>query len=96
MKMRALQILSQNQPLKYQIINLIKPKITHGKSVIKVLYSPINPSDFGFIAGVYGREKFERFPKPLGFEGSGIIIDSENKNLMGKKVSFCLNYTNSE
>jgi len=63
-----------------------------------VLYSPLNPSDFGFIAGVYGKKPYDKFPKSLGFEGSGFIEKAPEhlKNLEGKKVSFCCNYNDEK
>jgi NADPH:quinone reductase-like Zn-dependent oxidoreductase len=62
--------------------------------LVKVSYSPLNPSDFGFIGGVYGKKPYQLYPKSLGFEGSGYIEKaSENfKALEGKKVSFCCNH----
>jgi NADPH:quinone reductase-like Zn-dependent oxidoreductase len=63
----------------------------HGDNIlVKVLYASINPADFGFISGVYGRYKYEKYPKPLGFEGCGIVIDGD-KSIKNKKVVFTAN-----
>ncbi len=48
-------------------------------------FAPINPADIYQSKGVYGIDK--RLPLYLGFEGSGIVVDSGEKNspLIGKK-----------
>jgi len=94
--MRALQQISKNQPVtfnKIEKLNLLS-QTNSNLFLVKVLYSPLNPSDFGYIAGVYGRKIFDKFPKSLGFEGSGYIEKAPEKfkNLEGQKVSFCCNY----
>jgi NADPH:quinone reductase-like Zn-dependent oxidoreductase len=99
--MRAIQFMFYNSSLVLKEV----PKITLNKAIpslkskylIKVHYSPINPSDLGFIAGVYGRYQDGIFPKTAGFEGSGIIEDAETeegRKLIGKKVAFFSNYEN--
>lgn len=99
--MRALQQLTKNQPVvlsKLEKLNLLNYKknsnFDKNLFLIKVQYSPLNPSDFGFIGGVYGKRPYNIFPKKLGFEGSGFIEKApfEYKQLEGKKVSFCCNY----
>ncbi len=62
----------------------VKLSSTH-QFLIKVHYSPINPSDLGFIGGAYGREqaiKKLQYPLIQGFEGNGVIEDTfdESKN----------------
>ena len=99
--MRAIQFMFYNSSLVLKEI----PKITikrenslmNSKYLVKVHYSPINPSDLGFIAGVYGRNQDGIFPKTAGFEGSGIIVDAETdeaRRNIGKKVAFFSNYEN--
>ena len=94
--MRALQQISKNQQVKLNLLEKLKLKSQKEEDLIliKVLYSPLNPSDFGFLGDAYGKNTYNKYPKPLGFEGSGIIEDasSNSKNLIGKKVSFCCNY----
>lgn len=60
--------------------------------LIKMKYAPINPSDLFFYLGLYGIRK-EGFPI-MGFEGSGVIKESENEYLIGRKVSVLANKTN--
>ena len=64
---------------------LVKPK--PGKILVKMLASSINQSDLLTIKGTYsGRIAF---PKVLGFEGVGIVVDigdQQNNFLLGKRV----------
>lgn len=101
--MRVLRQIANNQHIAFQTIPKItieeyleKKNVSENKNLflIKVKYSPLNPSDFGFIGGVYGKKPYSKFPKALGFEGSGVIEETpENeKSLLGKKVAFCCNY----
>ena len=100
--MRAIQFMFYNSSLllkEIPKINLLKTnsKTNSPKFLVKVHYSPINPSDLGFIAGVYGRFQDGIFPKTAGFEGSGVIVDAETeeaKKLIGKKIAFFSNYEN--
>lgn len=103
--MRALQFMFFRSALSLKEIAVPKfsQKVLEGinvesKYIVKVHYSPINPSDLGFISGVYGRLQTGKFPMTAGFEGSGIIVDSDTQNgkkNIGKKVSFFTNYENS-
>lgn len=61
------------------------PKVTHSLHLVKMKYAPINPSDLNFYIGSYGILK--ELPVTMGFEGSGVVIDSEDKELIGKVVS---------
>ena len=100
--MRAIQFMFYNSQLVLKEI----PKLTlnhlnstpESKYLIKVHYTPINPSDLSFITGRYGRYQDGKFPKTAGFEGSGIIVDAETEEArknIGKKVSFASNIENS-
>lgn len=53
--------------------------------LIRMKYAPINPSDIHFYMGRYGIKK-SGFPI-VGFEGSGIIKEAVNQEIIGKKVS---------
>ena len=90
--MRALQQSAKNVGISLSSLNKISLPLKNNidKFIVKVNYSPINPSDLGFLAGVYGRKPYTNFPKPMGFEGSGIIEEASesNKSLIGKKIAF--------
>ncbi len=96
--MRALKQINKNSPVmlsKLEKLNLQKfQNKNQDLFLIKVLYAPLNPSDFGFLGGVYGKKPYNIFPKSLGFEGSGIIEKAPEgqSKLEGKKVSFCCNF----
>jgi NADPH:quinone reductase-like Zn-dependent oxidoreductase len=65
------------------------PKPGKGEVLVKMIASPINPSDLAFLRGGYGPEK--KFPVVPGFEGSGIVVASGGgilpKLRMGKTVA---------
>jgi NADPH:quinone reductase-like Zn-dependent oxidoreductase len=102
--MRSLQQNSKNLGISLSLIkkpslkDIEKNKKSDKNFLIKVHYSPINPSDLGFLSGVYGKIPYSNFPKNLGFEGSGIILDTSenNKSLIGKKVAFYCDPENEE
>lgn len=50
------------------------PKPAQGEVLIKMIASPVNPSDLAFLKGGYGPEK--TFPVVPGFEGSGVVVAS--------------------
>ncbi len=56
--------------------------------LIKVIASPINPSDMMFVQNLYGIRP--QFPSPAGFEGVGTVVEKgENvKIAVGTRVSF--------
>lgn len=56
--------------------------------LVKISFSPCNPSDLAFIQGGYNVKK--SLPAIPGFEGSGRVIKSGNDamDLSGKKISF--------
>ena len=89
--MKSLILPNSKQSLKLEIIERLKFNNNPNYLLVKVLYSSINPSDFGFMSNIYGRKKYDNYPKSIGFEGVGIIEESLNKKLVGKKVSFCSN-----
>ncbi len=65
------------------------PKPGKGEVLVKMIASPINPSDLAFLRGGYGPEK--TFPVVPGFEGSGIVVASGGgilpKLRLGKTVA---------
>lgn len=91
--MRAILLKGYNKGIYFDKIKKIELKEKE-KLLVKVKYASINPSDLGYIAGVYGRFQRIDFPHVVGFEGSGIIegTSSELTHLKGKKVAFVSNY----
>lgn len=74
-----------------------KPKPKHGQVLIKVEAAPINPSDLAFTKGGYG--KSGTMPMTIGFEGSGVVVESGGGllgwNLKGNRVAFAGGPTSS-
>lgn len=60
------------------------PKLIPGYYLVRIAYAPINPSDLNYLKGNFSFRK--ELPTGFGFEGSGIIIDAEDKMMIGKKV----------
>ena len=62
--------------------------------MVKVLASPINPSDIAFMKGMY--DKFDvmpiKYPTVSGWEGAGIVVENGGGMMgwkaLGKKVAF--------
>lgn len=85
--MKALHLTAPNK------LEIVEKEIPHptrkGQLLIKMAYSPINPSDLAFLTGQYGIQK--EFPTVPGFEGSGEVISSGGglyaNYLKGKKVA---------
>jgi NADPH:quinone reductase-like Zn-dependent oxidoreductase len=72
-----------------KIVELEKPLPAAGEVLVKVLASPINPSDIAFIRGAYNIKK--QLPAIPGFEGSGKVVElgeGVDKKYIGKQVSF--------
>lgn len=94
--MRAIQLMGLNRQL--NLNKIPKPKINPGVNnvLVKVSYANINPSDIGYIFNLYGRYKHPFYPCNLGFEGSGIIEESNEKSHIGKNVIFWSNYEKSK
>jgi NADPH:quinone reductase-like Zn-dependent oxidoreductase len=66
-----------------------KPEPRRGQVLVQLDASPINPSDIGFIQGIYGLRK----PLPVvpGFEGTGTVVAANagpyGRWLVGKRVA---------
>lgn len=84
--MKALRLHGPND-LRFEEMETPKPK--KGEVLIKVSFSPINPSDLAFLTGMYGIQK--DYPVVPGFEASGVVIESGGgmyaNYLKGKRVS---------
>src|SRR5262249_57775082 len=73
--MRAVQLTAYDgRPESIAIVEMPVSRPGPGEVLVRVLASPINPSDLVFIRGLYG------FKKPLpaipGFEGSGTVVEA--------------------
>ena len=76
-------------PNTWEVSEVPKPKPQKGQVLIKMAYSPINPSDLAFLTGEYGLKK--GFPIVPGLEGSGVVESSGGgfvaNRLKGKNVA---------
>jgi len=73
--MRAVQLLAYDgKPESVRVEEVPVPRPGPGEVLVRVISSPINPSDLAFLRGLYG------FKKPLpalpGFEGSGTVVEA--------------------
>jgi NADPH:quinone reductase-like Zn-dependent oxidoreductase len=63
-----------------------------GEVLIKVSRSTINPNDLYHLKGVYSATPDMPFPRPLGFEGAGVVVASGGcvigRFRLGKRVAF--------
>ncbi len=84
--MKALHLTS---PEKLELVEIPIPKPQKGEVLVKMAYSPINPSDLAFLTGNYGIKK----PMPVvpGLEGSGVVVENGGgfygKMLLNKNVA---------
>ncbi len=81
--MRALQFADHGEPkevLKLQ--ETVVPAVGAGQARVRMLLSPINPSDLLKVRGLYG--KMPSYPAVPGFEGIGIV--EEVNSLIAKTV----------
>ena len=84
--MKALHLTA---PEKLELVEIPIPKLKKGEVLIKMAFSPINPSDLAFLTGNYGIKK----PMPVvpGLEGSGVVIENGGgfygKMLLNKNVA---------
>ncbi|MCP4170051.1 MAG: alcohol dehydrogenase catalytic domain-containing protein, partial [Fuerstiella sp.] len=72
-----------------QCVQRDRPSPQHGEVLVRMLASPVNPSDLMFIRGVYGLEP--HLPQSPGFEGVGVVEASggglRGKLFRGKRVA---------
>lgn len=76
--MKAIQVLNAKSKVSLEQVPMVKRV---GKEVlVKTLFAPIHPRDlFGSVM---------QFPWTLGIEGSGVIVEANDKNLIGKRCAF--------
>jgi NADPH:quinone reductase-like Zn-dependent oxidoreductase len=75
-------------PQSLQIKELPSPKPGWGEVRVRMLYSPVNPSDLLMIQGKYGRQP--NLPCIPGFEGVGIVEEGKGPlawRVLGKRVA---------
>ncbi|MER3415319.1 MAG: zinc-binding dehydrogenase [Gemmataceae bacterium] len=66
-----------------QVREVPAPRPSRGQVLVRMIASPINPSDLLFVEGVYGRRP--TLPATPGFEGVGRVIESGG-GLLGWRV----------
>lgn len=70
--MKCVQFRSTGKPA--QVLTCVdhdRPSPEHGEVLVRMLASPVNPSDLMFVRGTYGVKP--RLPQSPGFEGVGIV-----------------------
>ena len=88
--MKCVQFASTGRPSDVlQIVEREVGRPTRGEVRVRMLASPINPSDLMFIQGTYGREA--ELPQVPGFEGVGVVEESggglKGQLFKGKRVA---------
>ena len=72
-----------------QLRDVPAPKPAHGQVRVRMIASPINPSDLLFIRGMYGTKP--ALPGNPGFEGVGVVEESGGgflaRRVMGRRVA---------
>lgn len=76
--MKAIQVL--NAKTKAKLVQVPMVKIKGNEVLVKTLFTPIHPTDLEI-------EKL-KYPWTLGLEGSGVIIEAKNQDLIGKRCAF--------
>src|SRR5260370_26962682 len=88
--MRAVQLRADDgAPASIAVVEMPVPRPGPGQVLVRVHASPVNPSDYFFLRGLYS------FKKPLptvpGFEGSGTVVEAGPgllpRLLKGKRVA---------
>ncbi len=70
------------------VVDLPTPPPAAGEVLVKIIASPINPSDISFVQGRYGIHP--ELPSGAGFEGVGVVeaVGKEVRLPVGSRVSF--------
>jgi NADPH:quinone reductase-like Zn-dependent oxidoreductase len=72
--MKAVQLLEYGEPAKVLAVREVPlPEPGRGEVRVRVVATPVNPSDLLFARGVYAGVQPPRFPAPVGFEGIGVV-----------------------
>jgi NADPH:quinone reductase-like Zn-dependent oxidoreductase len=84
--MKAVQLLEYGEPAKVLAVREVPlPEPAKGEVRVRMLASPVNPSDLLFVRGVYAGVQPPRFPAPVGFEGVG-VVDALGPQVQGLAV----------
>ncbi len=88
--MRALQLRAYDgKPESLVLVEKPVPRPGKGQVLVKIAATPVNPSDTGFIRGLYAMQK--KLPITPGFEGSGTVVAAGSgfmgRALIGKRVA---------
>lgn len=89
MTMRAALLEAFSGPAGVRIVDLPVPEPRRGEVLVKVICSPVNPSDVLYCSGRYGSPP--ALPVVPGFEGCGTVVKSGGgwiaNRLVGKRVA---------
>ena len=87
--MKTIQLEKTGQPADVlQVVQKPTPLPASGEILVKIIASPINPSDISFVQGRYGIRP--ELPSGAGFEGVG-VVDAVGEGVrlpVGSRVSF--------
>jgi NADPH:quinone reductase len=87
--MKNMKALLLNGPNDWTLSEIPIPTPKKGQVLVKMAFSPINPSDLAFLTGNYGLKK--AYPVVPGLEGSGTVTESGGgflaNRLLGKRVA---------
>lgn len=87
--MKTIQLEKTGQPADVlQVVQKPTPQPASGEILVKIIASPINPSDISFVQGRYGIRP--ELPSGAGFEGVG-VVDAVGEGVrlpVGSRVSF--------
>ena len=71
--MKAIQFDTYGEPTKVLVVRESpRPEPGPGEARVRILASPVNPSDLLFVRGLYSGVQ-PHFPSPAGFEGVGLV-----------------------
>lgn len=88
--MRALQLRAYDgKPESLVLVEKPVPRPGKGQVLVKIAAAPVNPSDTGFVRGLYAMQK--KLPVTPGFEGSGTVVAAGGglmaRALLGRQVA---------
>ena len=78
--MKAIQVLNAKTGARLVEVPMVKRGGEGSEVLVKTLFAPIHPSDL--------QVEDRRYPWTLGLEGSGVIVEAKNKELIGKRCAF--------